>query len=163
MGRRRNYFFPENTWAGSVGKSFWRTGSKQGEREAAGLEPRALGEARTFPEGSWRLASGTKQSHNEASEVTGKKGLSLGFRGDGVHAGSDRRWWESKTEAKGPPTSLSVSLKGTVGRTCLQIFSFNISHHLNFTVQWVTLRLDLMSFDMLFSKKAWSDLSPGFD
>lgn len=137
-----------------LGKASGEQGAnKEGETQLA-WSPGELGEARTFPEGSWRLASGTKQSHNEASEVTGKKGLSLGFRGDGVHAGSDRRWWESKTEAKGPPTSLSVSLKGTVGRTCLQIFSFNISHHLNFTVQWVTLRLDLMSFDMLFSKKA---------
>lgn len=67
------------------------------------MKPEAQGDSRTFPEGSWRLASGTEQSHNEASEVTGKKGLSLGFRGDGVHAGSDRRWWESKTEAKDLP------------------------------------------------------------
>lgn len=42
-------------------------------------------------------------------------------------------------KAKGPPTSCTVSLNGTVGRTRLQIFSFNISHYLNFSVQRDTL------------------------
>lgn len=61
----------------------------------------------------------------------GKKGLSLGFRGDGVRAGSDRRWWESKTEAKGPPTSLWKAQWG--GLVC-KSFHLMSPAVLNFTV-----------------------------
>lgn len=110
-------------------------GKASGEQRANREEERHLAKSPghedrlgNFLRGAWRLASGREQSHNEASEVTEKRTFFLIQWG---WSSCRKRQEVVGKQDRGKKTS-HKSLKGTVGKTRLQILSFNVSRRTEF-------------------------------